>query len=127
MLDNPASLIGYLIAFATLLGTWFFNHRKADIDASGQALTAWQDLVKSHKEDMKSLREELIAYKTSATKEISDLRQRVTDLEGLVRHKDDEIAGLKRTIAQHSQSNAVMLGDINAPGRTGDNSRGRKP
>lgn len=114
---TPTEMVGYGLSGATALGAWLYNRRKTDIDESALVLGKWKELVETHQSAIKDIREEFAAYKASAITEITDLRSRLTQTEaGLARANkrigelEAENAGLKRAIAQNSQSTAMMLG-----------------
>lgn len=139
MPEGVLSWAGYVVAALTIIVTWFQSKRKGDIDESALILGKWKELVEQHQSDIRGIREEFTAYKTSALEEISALRTRVREaedrslaLEKRVSELETENAGLKRAIAQNSRSAAVILGrspfaeEVDKLDQAGDNSKGRK-
>jgi DNA repair exonuclease SbcCD ATPase subunit len=105
-----AEMIGYGLAAITAVGGVILNRRKHDIDESALVLGKWKELVDQHQSAIKELREEFASYKSEAVKEIADLRQRLRAAENRISELEAENAGLKRAIAQNSQSTATFLG-----------------
>jgi len=121
LLEHVPAWSGYVVAFLTAVTGIYFNKRKGDIDESTMVLGAWKNLVEQHQTDIKSLKEdfaaykrastdEFAAYKATAIAEIADLRQRLAKAEGRIGELETENTGLKRAIAQNSQSTAYQLG-----------------
>lgn len=133
---GATGLLGIVVGF-------FQARRKSDVDESANVLKAWKELFEGHQNEMRALKAEFTEYKLTAQREfdqykiatqeeITGLRKRVGVLETNNRALLDENAGLKRTIAQHAQSNAVFMGAVPNPeidddaaklGRAGDNIR----
>lgn len=102
---------GWIIGALTLLVTFLANRRKGQIDESALVLGKWKELVDQHQLAIKDIREEFAEYKRSAMAEIGELRDRLSKAEHRIVELELENAGLKRAIAQNSQSTAQMLGD----------------
>ncbi len=109
-LEALPSWLGYATTALVALGAWWNSHRKTDIDESALVLGKWKELVDQHQTDIRGIREEFAVYKKTALEEIGALRLRIVELESENRSLRDEVAGLKRAIAQNSQSTAMMLG-----------------
>jgi chromosome segregation ATPase len=112
---------GWLVGFLAVVGTIFYNSRKVKVDESALILVGWKDLNETHKADMKALKEEIEKDRARYNSEMEALRARLREVETdfLVFRKEAadqilarelEIAGLKRAIAQNSQSTAVQIG-----------------
>lgn len=119
--DSPSSWIGYALAVITAATVWYRDRRKNDIDESALVLGKWKELVEQHQSDIRAIKEEFAAYKTAATAEFAaykaasvaenaDLRLRLGKAENRITELETENAGLKRAIAQNSQSTAYQLG-----------------
>ncbi len=118
---SPASLVGYAIAILTVVGTWLRERRKGDIDESALVLGKWKELVERHERALQAQQEEFKAFRTSALEtertlrvDLTDLRDRLRTAEGRIGELERENEGLKRTIAQNSQTTAWRLD--NRPG-----------
>lgn len=107
--DSPAAYAGYVVAIVTVLVAWLRDRRKGDIDESALVLGKWKELVDQHQAAIKDIREEFAEYKRTAIAEIADLRERLRIAEGRITELEAENAGLKRAIAQNSQSTAYQL------------------
>ncbi len=115
------SWLGYATTALVGLGAYLQSRRKGDIDESAIVLGKWKELVEQHQSDIKVLKEEFATYKTSSTAEFAaykaatvaetaDLRERLIAAEKRITELETENAGLKRAIAQNSQSTAYQLG-----------------
>lgn len=114
---------GWVIGVLTLAVTFLANRRKGQIDESALVLGKWKELVDQHQLAIKDIREEFADYKRTAMAEIAELRERLGKAEHRIVELELENAGLKRAIAQNSQSTAQMLGD----GITGRGGRIKEP
>lgn len=138
---NWGQLLGYLGGpIVAALVTWWVAKRKTDVDESALILGKWKELVEQHQTDIRGIRDEFAAYKKSALEEfeaykrtaiaeIGDLRTRLGKAEQRIVEQDREIlalkeenAGLRRAIAQNSQSTAMLIGD---PEKFTHNRRGK--
>lgn len=115
--DTFAGWAGYVAAGLTAAGVWIRDRRRGDIDESANILQKWKELVEQHQSDIKDLRDEFGIYKKEAMTEIAGLRERLiiaenraVTLEKRVGELEAENAGLKRAIAQNSQSAAYQIG-----------------
>ncbi len=120
----PASLGGWLATFSTfVLGLlmWQIQRKKGKVDESANILRAWKEMVEAHQSQIASMREDFTAYKISALAEIADLRKRLSAnerefsayrkaTEVRIHDLERENEGLKRAIAQNSQSTVWHLG-----------------
>lgn len=120
-----AGLAGWATAVVGPFLVWLGSRRKADIDESAVILGKWKELVEAHEAAIKRLTEDFHAQRKRWDEENEALRKRVRDLEGEGRAKDakikaleDEVVGLKRAIAQNSQSAAFQLGRTGEPKKT---------
>jgi len=104
------ALTGWAAAGVGPYLTWRLNSRKADVDESALILGKWKELVEAHEKAIAAVREEFSAYRATALTEITDLRSRLTAAERRITELETENAGLKRSIAQNSQSTAHLLG-----------------
>lgn len=121
---NVSPMTAMVAGIVAVLGWLFgsYQHRsKAKVDESSLILGKWKELVDTHQEDIKYLKEEFAAYRKRADDEIDALRKRLKDVEDefaafrkesdkRVRERDQEIVSLKRQLSQISQSTAVQLG-----------------
>lgn len=110
-------VLGWVAAFVAPLLVWLASRRKSDIDESAMILGKWKELVEAHEAAIKRLTEEFARERTRWQGENDRLQKRVDELEAEGRAKDvkikgleDEVTGLKRAIAQNSQSAAFHLG-----------------
>ena len=110
--DSPAAWGGYAVALVTFLFTWLRDRRKNDIDESALVLGKWKELVEQHQSAIKDIRAEFAAYKTTAMQEVADLRHRLRGAEKRISELEAENTGLKRAIAQNSQSAAYQIGKV---------------
>lgn len=121
--DFVSQFGGWLVGLVTVLGTIFYNNRKVKVEESDIILSRWKDFSDTHQADMKRLREEMDKDRTRYEAELEYLRERVKEVEKelvavrkdsaeQILARDKEIAGLKRTISQISQSTAVQLGRV---------------
>lgn len=102
---------GWVIGALTLFVTFLANRQKGQIDESALVLGKWKELVDQHQQAIKDIREEFAEYKRTALFEIAELRERLAEAEQRIRELETENAGLKRAIAQNSQSTSMLLGD----------------
>lgn len=107
---------GYVVAFLTLAFAYIRDRRKGDVDESTLILGKWKELVEQHQSDIKMLKDEFAVYKQTAIAEIADLRTRLIHAEKRITELEAENAGLKRAIAQNSQSSAFLLTQTKAAG-----------
>lgn len=105
-----ASVIGYVVGIGGPLGMYITSRRKTDVDESAMILGKWKELVEAHEKAIQAVREEFAVYRKSALEEIADLRTRLVAAEREIIELKAENAGLKRSIAQNSQSAAHMFG-----------------
>lgn len=125
---------GWLAALVAAIGAIIFNSRKVKVDESAVLLTSWKVMHDTHKADMTGLKADMTADRKRHGEELSAVRRELKDLqtefsdyrkqseanaiqlrkESLeqLSARDTEIAGLKRTISQISQSTAVQIGDV---------------
>lgn len=107
-----ATVGGWVIAVLTLFGTWVSNKRKADVDESALVLGKWKELVEQHEKTLKAANSQIGSLENrvaAAEARIAELEQLRREDAAEMRSLREENAGLKRTIAQHSQSAAVLL------------------
>lgn len=120
MPDSLTAWGGYLIGILTVIVAVIRDQRKSDIDESTLILGKWKELVDQHQTDIKALKEEFATYKRASTEEfaaykqtaiaeIADLRVRLNTAEKRIGELETENTGLKRAIAQNSQSTAFQL------------------
>ncbi|HEX8412459.1 MAG TPA: hypothetical protein VF637_01035 [Sphingomicrobium sp.] len=102
--------LGWAIAAAVAIAAILRDKRKGDIDESALVLGKWKELVEQHQSDIRSIKDEFAVYKATAIAEIGDLRARLVKAEARITELETENAGLKRAIAQNSQSTAYQLG-----------------
>jgi cell shape-determining protein MreC len=119
-------LIGFIGGTITVLFGFWTQRRKSDIDESALVLGKWKELVDQHQQAIKDIREEFSEYKRTALFEIAELRERLAEAENRIRELETENAGLKRAIAQNSQSTATLLGSTPIRGSGGRNLEGGK-
>ena len=105
--ELPPGWPGYLFGLAMLLFPFLVNWKKGKVDESAMILGRWKDMVDQHAEDIKELRDEL----RNERAENARLRSSLADAHEEIGRLKDEVVGLKRMIAQNSQSTAQMLGD----------------
>lgn len=98
---------GWVVAIVLGAFTAITQFRKSRVDESALILGSWKEMVEAHKAmvnqhdaELKELREYLRVEREDNEK----LRTRVHELE-------DQVAGLRRNIAQLGQSTAIQLGD----------------
>lgn len=102
---------GWVIGALTLFVTFLANRQKGQIDESALVLGKWKELVDQHQAAIKDIRSEFAEYKKTALFELAELRERLAEAEQRIRELETENAGLKRAIAQNSQSTSMLLGD----------------
>jgi SMC interacting uncharacterized protein involved in chromosome segregation len=106
-----------------VLGTFIYNSKKVQIDESALVLEKWKQFAEMHAADMTRLRSEMDKDRTRLEAELELVREELKevraefkifrrDAEDQIKTRDVEIAGLKRTISQISQSTAVQLGRV---------------
>lgn len=124
----PKTLGGVLATLTTLvlgLLMWRVQAHKGQVDESATVLKAWKEMVDAHQIQLTNMREEFASYKKgaleefasykkSSLEEITSLRDRLGKAEARIRDLEEENAGLKRAIAQNSQS-AVWALDRHKP------------
>ena len=141
----PVIVGGVVAALGVIVG-WFQSRKKAEIDESALVLGKWKELVEQHQSDIKTLKEEFLAYKKSAEEELEAVRHRLREVERefadyrrtsekRMMEMEAENVGLKRAISQSSRSTAVFLGKgaaapedtdlVDRIDRAGDNSLGK--
>lgn len=104
------AVTGWIAAIIGPITVWLATNRKTDVDESAVILGKWKELVEAHEKAIASVREEFSTYRASAIQEIADLRKRLVAAENEIAELKTENAGLKRAIAQNSQSTALFLG-----------------
>jgi predicted RNase H-like nuclease (RuvC/YqgF family) len=100
------------VALIVAVGTVLFNSRKVQIDESALVLAKWKEFSESHQAEMKRMKEDIAEDRSRYKSEIEALRERIVHLEKELIARDKEIAGLRRTISQVSQSTAVQIGRV---------------
>lgn len=108
--DTLQNWIGVLIAFLTVAGTILYNSRKVKVDESAMVLGKWKELVEAHQSQIGSMAEEIKGLRTRVRELEEAFAAYKIDAAEKLAAKDAEIAGLKRAIAQNSQSTAYQLG-----------------
>lgn len=108
---------GWAASGLIALGAWWNARRKTDVDESALVLGKWKELVEQHQSSIAAIRDEFATYKQTAIAELKDMRDRLSLAEGRIRELETENAGLKRMIAQNSQSTAHMIQRATVPGR----------
>lgn len=111
---------GWLAGFIAVIGTIIYNRRKVQIDESALVLGKWKELVEAHQTQISTMNAELESLR-KRVREIDNAfseyrrvtEKRIADLES-------ENAGLKRAIAQNSQSAAYQLGRRTSPPERGN-------
>ncbi|MBI0474208.1 hypothetical protein D9601_02360 [Sphingomonas sp. MA1305] len=111
---NWGTVAGWVAAAIGPFTVYLTMRRKTDVDESAMILGKWKELVEAHEKAIAAVREEFASYRVTAIAEIADLRTRLSKAEMRITELEVENAGLKRSIAQNSQSTAHMLG---SPGR----------
>ncbi len=119
---------GWFVGLLTILGTWAYNSRKVQVDESALVLSKWKEFAEIHQADMKRLKEDMQSDRTRYEGELESLRKRIKEVEAefaafrketvaqtklreqQIKDRDEEIAGLKRQIAQNSQSTVYHIG-----------------
>lgn len=96
--DEIKEFGGWIVAIITIVSTFVYNNRKVQVDESALVLGQWRALVENHQGQIAVM-----------AKEITDLRERLGKAEMRIRDLEDENAGLKRAIAQNSQSAVYNL------------------
>ncbi|HEX8418563.1 MAG TPA: hypothetical protein VF638_00965 [Sphingomonas sp.] len=109
MAETVANWGGWLVGVITLVFAYLRDRRKGDVDESTLILSKWKELVEQHQADIRMLKDEFAIYKQTAIAEIADLRTRLILAEKRITELETENAGLKRAIAQNSQSSAFLL------------------
>lgn len=107
---NWGAVSGWVVAIVAPLLVFLATNRKTDVDESAMILGKWKELVEAHEKAIAAVREEFATYRKSALEEIADLRTRLSAAERRIGELETENAGLKRAIAQNSQSTAHLLG-----------------
>lgn len=107
---NWSAVLGWAAAVLGPLLMWIASRRKADIDESALILQKWKEIVDAHESAIKRLTEDFERERKRWSDENAALRHRVTEVETENRALRDEVAGLKRAIAQNSKSTAYQLG-----------------
>ena len=117
------ALIGSSIGLSTIFFTWLKDRRRGNIDESTLVLGKWKDLVEQHRldteqhrHDILAIRDEFNAYRVASaheklalTNELTVVRDRLVKAESRIGELENENVGLKRLIAQNSQSTAVRF------------------
>lgn len=145
LVEHLPAWLGYVTTLLVAVGAYLQNRRKGDIDESALVLGKWKELVEQHQSDIRAIKDEFAAYKVASTAEFaaykastvtetSDLRTRLSKAENRITELETENAGLKRAIAQNSQSTAYQLGRraaddeiVGRLDRAGHNLKGGKP
>ncbi|WP_312487147.1 hypothetical protein [Sphingomonas sp.] len=106
---NWGGVSGWVVALVGPFLVYLATRRKTDVDESAMILGKWKELVEAHEKAIAAVREEFAVYRKSALDEIADLRTRLVAAERELIELKAENAGLKRSIAQNSQSTAHMF------------------
>lgn len=105
-----SALLGWATAVVGPIFVFLTTRRKTDVDESAVILGKWKELVEAHETAIKRLTEDFARERTRWQSENDRLQHRVTELETENARLKDDITGLKRAIAQNSQSAAFQLG-----------------
>lgn len=98
MSDAIVTFGGWIVALLVAVGTAAVQWRKGNIDESAMILGKWKELVDAHQSQI-----------TTLTGQIAELTERLAVAERRIRELEEENAGLKRAIAQNSQSAVYAL------------------
>jgi hypothetical protein len=116
-LGGWGAISGWIAAAVGPLLVWASTNRKTDVDESAVILGKWKELVEAHEAAIKRLTEDFDRERKRWTEDIIRMTARIVELETEGRQKDvrikgleDEVSGLRRSIAQNSQSSAFQLG-----------------
>lgn len=114
---NWGAVSGWAVGLVAPILVYLATRRKSDIDESQVILGKWKELVEAHEASIKRLNEDFDRERRRSASENDRLMARVSELETKVSDQATEIealkaenAGLKRAIAQNSQSAAYELG-----------------
>lgn len=124
---------GWLVGLLAVIGTIIYNSRKVAVDESALVLEKWKQFAEMHAADMTRLRAEMDKDRSRLEAELDEVRHELKevqhefaqfrkDSENRIRSRDEEIAGLKRTISQISQSTAVQFKRVRQAAGTTDES-----
>lgn len=116
---NWGTITGWVAAVVGPYLVYRATSRKTDIDESAIVLGKWKELVDAHERSLASLNREI----DSLRDRLVTAEKRISDQDGEIAALREENAGLRRAIAQNSQSTAMLIG---APERYTHNKRGGK-
>lgn len=98
MTDQITTFGGWAVALVTALITAILQWRKGNVDMTAQVMSEWKKLIDAHQAQISSMNTEIVA-----------LRERLLKAENRIAELEAENSGLKRLIAQNSQSTAWQL------------------
>lgn len=98
-------VLGFLAAIVGPVLVFLASRRKTDVDETGLVLAEWKNLIAAHQATTASLRAEIEGLRNR----LGSAEDRIAHLEDVNRGLLSENEGLRRQLAQASQSTAVML------------------
>ena len=106
LLEQPATWIGAAVAAVGVAAGWFRDRKRGDIDQNTMLFAEWKKINDEYKAQIEPLQ----AKVDKLGERLSSAEHRIDELEDDKRKLLVENDGLKRQLAQKSQSEAVMLG-----------------
>lgn len=116
MNDTIVQFGGWIVAIVVAVITAAVQWRKGSVDESALVLGKWKDLVDAHQSQIGTLNAEIESLRKRLAANEVEFSQYRRETEKRMRSLEDENAGLRRMIAQNSQSAAWAIGNVKRAG-----------